>query len=338
MTDPASLPASRPAPLERRSSDLVRLADTTWDVLIVGGGVVGSGALLDAASRGLSAALIEQDDIAAGTSSRSSRLIHGGLRYLEQVHLPLVHEALELRVQRGRLVGVRDATAAPRPDEERHDHGPSRERGEREQPSEQAEPSARRLREHSLAELRDESVLDLLLRVARSDAREALRQLALALESGGVPYQILGQLAWYVREKMAAMHPNRVAAAVDALFRTDLDDEQRLRLARVHAFLAIAEAYPGHVRATIAVELLPGWPQIREALRRRDDGAILDPVFGQLLGIPFDPSIVADARAFCETVVAQADDATLASMWSSADAMPSMPEIREPTLWLSRTV
>jgi DNA polymerase III delta subunit len=59
--------------------------------------------------------------------------------------------------------------------------------------------------------------------IGRSDAREALRQLALALESGGVPYQILGQLAWYVREKMAAMHPNRVPAAVDALFRTDLD-------------------------------------------------------------------------------------------------------------------
>ena len=59
------------------------------------------GALLDAVSRGLSAALIEQDDIAVGTSSRSSRLIHGGLRYLEQVHLPLVREAL---AERGRLL------------------------------------------------------------------------------------------------------------------------------------------------------------------------------------------------------------------------------------------
>jgi len=61
---------------------------------IVGGGIVGAGALLDGASRGLTAALVEQDDIAVGTSSRSSRLIHGGLRYLEQVHLPLVREAL----------------------------------------------------------------------------------------------------------------------------------------------------------------------------------------------------------------------------------------------------
>jgi glycerol-3-phosphate dehydrogenase len=86
-----------PGPLQRRSADLDRLVDTTWDVLIVGGGVVGAGALLDAVSRGLRAALIEQDDIAVGTSSRSSRLIHGGLRYLEQVHLPLVREALAER-------------------------------------------------------------------------------------------------------------------------------------------------------------------------------------------------------------------------------------------------
>jgi glycerol-3-phosphate dehydrogenase len=97
MIDPATSPAPGPAPLERRSADLARLADMTWDVLVVGGGVVGAGALLDAASRGLSAALIEQEDIAAGTSSRSSRLIHGGLRYLEQVHLPLVREALAER-------------------------------------------------------------------------------------------------------------------------------------------------------------------------------------------------------------------------------------------------
>ena len=91
------MPASRSAPLERRATDLARLAGATWDVLIVGGGIVGAGALLDATSRGLTAALIEQDDIAAGTSSRSSRLIHGGLRYLEQIHLPLVREALAER-------------------------------------------------------------------------------------------------------------------------------------------------------------------------------------------------------------------------------------------------
>ncbi len=86
-----------PGPLDRRRADLARLAGTEWDVVIVGGGIVGAGALLDAASRGLRAALIEQEDIAAGTSSRSSRLIHGGLRYLEQFHVGLVREALAER-------------------------------------------------------------------------------------------------------------------------------------------------------------------------------------------------------------------------------------------------
>jgi glycerol-3-phosphate dehydrogenase len=83
--------------LDRRRADLDRLANESFDIVIVGGGIVGAGALLDAASRGLRVALVEQEDIAAGTSSRSSRLIHGGLRYLEQFHLPLVREALAER-------------------------------------------------------------------------------------------------------------------------------------------------------------------------------------------------------------------------------------------------
>ncbi len=81
-------------PLERRAADVAVLAGEPWDVVIVGGGIVGVGALLDAVSRGMRAALVEQDDIAAGTSSRSSRLIHGGLRYLEQFRFGLVREAL----------------------------------------------------------------------------------------------------------------------------------------------------------------------------------------------------------------------------------------------------
>jgi glycerol-3-phosphate dehydrogenase len=64
------------------------------DVLVVGGGVVGSGVALDAVTRGLSTALVEARDIASGTSSRSSKLIHGGLRYLEQMDFGLVREAL----------------------------------------------------------------------------------------------------------------------------------------------------------------------------------------------------------------------------------------------------
>ena len=81
----------------RRESDLARLRDEHFDVLVIGGGVTGVGAALDAASRGLSVALIESRDLAAGTSSRSSKLIHGGLRYLEQLEFGLVHEALHER-------------------------------------------------------------------------------------------------------------------------------------------------------------------------------------------------------------------------------------------------
>ena len=92
-----------PGPLLRRRADLANLAEKTWDVVIVGGGIVGAGALLDAVSRGMRAALVEQDDIAVGTSSRSSRLIHGGLRYLEQFRFGLVREAL---AERSRLLAL----------------------------------------------------------------------------------------------------------------------------------------------------------------------------------------------------------------------------------------
>ncbi|HEY1487771.1 MAG TPA: glycerol-3-phosphate dehydrogenase/oxidase [Micromonosporaceae bacterium] len=78
-------------------SDLARLRREKFDVVIIGGGVTGTGAALDAASRGLRVALIEARDLAAGTSSRSSKLIHGGLRYLEQLEFGLVHEALHER-------------------------------------------------------------------------------------------------------------------------------------------------------------------------------------------------------------------------------------------------
>ncbi len=87
--------------LAARDTALAHLADEHWDVIIIGGGIVGAGALLDATSRGLKAALVEQDDLAVGTSSRSSRLIHGGLRYLEDLRLGLVREAL---AERSRLL------------------------------------------------------------------------------------------------------------------------------------------------------------------------------------------------------------------------------------------
>ena len=80
-----------------RSATLSRLAAERFDVLVIGGGITGTGAALDAASRGLRVALVEARDLASGTSSRSSKLIHGGLRYLEQRDFKLVYEALRER-------------------------------------------------------------------------------------------------------------------------------------------------------------------------------------------------------------------------------------------------
>jgi glycerol-3-phosphate dehydrogenase len=80
-----------------RAAAVRRLADTTFDVLVIGGGVTGAGVALDAASRGLRTALVERDDFAAGTSSKSSKLVHGGLRYLQNGDVKLVYEALAER-------------------------------------------------------------------------------------------------------------------------------------------------------------------------------------------------------------------------------------------------
>lgn len=77
-----------------RQASLTRFQRETFDVLIIGGGITGAGLALDAAARGLKAALVEKRDFAAGTSSRSTKLIHGGLRYLEQFDVALVREAL----------------------------------------------------------------------------------------------------------------------------------------------------------------------------------------------------------------------------------------------------
>ena len=89
----------RPARLgpEERAQGWLALDDSDIDVLVIGGGVTGAGVALDAATRGLRVVLVEQRDFASGTSSRSSKLFHGGLRYLEQMNFALVREALRER-------------------------------------------------------------------------------------------------------------------------------------------------------------------------------------------------------------------------------------------------
>ncbi|NNC05911.1 glycerol-3-phosphate dehydrogenase [Corallococcus exiguus] len=97
-----SLPASTEVPAPPSRADRLRaLGSESFDLLVIGGGVTGAGAARDAALRGLKVALVEREDFASGTSSRSSRLIHGGLRYLEHGHLGLVFES---SIERRRLL------------------------------------------------------------------------------------------------------------------------------------------------------------------------------------------------------------------------------------------
>ena len=105
MSGPAPPPAPPGAPGRaapgatgfRRAAALERLASEEFDVLVVGGGVTGAGVALDAASRGLRTALVEKGDFASGTSSKSSKMVHGGIRYLQQREIRLVYENLAER-------------------------------------------------------------------------------------------------------------------------------------------------------------------------------------------------------------------------------------------------
>src|SRR4249919_4334541 len=77
-----------------RDQALAAIEEDHFDVVVIGGGITGAGVALDAATRGYSVALVEKADYASGTSSRSSKLVHGGLRYLQNFDLGLVREAL----------------------------------------------------------------------------------------------------------------------------------------------------------------------------------------------------------------------------------------------------
>jgi len=90
-------PGVQPLGPRQRADAWRQLATEQFDVIVIGGGVVGAGAALDAATRGLRVALVEARDYASGTSSRSSKMFHGGLRYLEQLEFGLVREALRER-------------------------------------------------------------------------------------------------------------------------------------------------------------------------------------------------------------------------------------------------
>src|SRR6516165_4755771 len=95
---------------QRRTQAMAEMAAKPLDMLVIGGGITGAGIALDAAARGYRLGLVERGDFASGTSSRSTKLIHGGIRYLPQLDIKLVREGLH---ERGRL--LRNAPHLVRP-------------------------------------------------------------------------------------------------------------------------------------------------------------------------------------------------------------------------------
>ena len=146
-----------------------------------------------------------------------------------------------------------------------------------------------------------------------------------------------------VQARLASLDPSdpdsmERALGGEALFGPVMDTEQQLKLARIQAFMAAAEGYGDHVMHGVGSQLLATYDRIQEAMRRYREGEAGDPVFERLLGVEMRREQYEAGRAFCDTVAGRTDEATLARMWDSADAMPSLPEIGEPVLWLSRTV
>ena len=113
-----------------RGQALAAMREDAFDVVVIGGGITGAGVALDAASRGYSVALVERGDFGQGTSSRSSKMVHGGLRYLQNFDLGLVREALlerQLLVRLAPTPRLPDAVpgAGPRRASERTGHSGS---------------------------------------------------------------------------------------------------------------------------------------------------------------------------------------------------------------------
>jgi putative hydrolase len=132
--------------------------------------------------------------------------------------------------------------------------------------------------------------------------------------------------------------PQKLSEAVGTdLLAGELTDEQRLLLRRVQGFMAAAEGHANHVVSVIGEERLAGFSRIDEAVRRRHEGLSQEErAVERLLGIDVKQEQYRLGRAFCDHVAEATDETTLARMWESAEALPSMPELEEPRLWLAR--
>jgi len=146
-----------------------------------------------------------------------------------------------------------------------------------------------------------------------------------------------------LQQRLASLDPSNpegmqeMLAGQESLFGAVLDDEQRLKLRRIQAFMTAAEGYGDHVMHALGAQMLPSYARIDEAMRRYRETEHVDPVFERLLGIEVKREQYRLGRSFCDTVVELTDEATLARMWDSAEAIPSMPELEEPRLWLARS-
>jgi len=146
-----------------------------------------------------------------------------------------------------------------------------------------------------------------------------------------------------LQQRLASLDPSNpegmqeMLAGQENLFGAVMDDEQRLKLGRIQAFMTAAEGYGDHVMHALGAQMLPSYARIDEAMRRYRETEQVDPVFERLLGIEVKREQYRLGRAFCDTVVELTDETTLARMWDSAEALPSMPELEEPRLWLARS-
>ena len=146
-----------------------------------------------------------------------------------------------------------------------------------------------------------------------------------------------------LQQRLASLDPSNpegmqeMLAGQESLFGAVMDDEQRLKLRRVQAFMTASEGYGDHVMHALGAQMLPSYARIDEAMRRYRETEHVDPVFERLLGIEVKREQYRLGRAFCDTVVELTDEATLARVWDSAEALPSMPELEEPRLWLARS-
>ncbi len=146
-----------------------------------------------------------------------------------------------------------------------------------------------------------------------------------------------------LQQRLASLDPSNpeamqeMLAGQESLFGAVMDDEQRLKLRRIQAFMTASEGYGDHVMHALGAQMLPSYARIDEAMRRYRETEHVDPVFERLLGIEVKREQYRLGRSFCDTVVELTDEATLARMWESAEALPSMPELEEPRLWLARS-